>query len=159
MKVLLVSDSHGRNQNMEKVIRKVSPIDLLIHLGDLEGSEGYLETISPCPVEMVAGNNDFFSRLPREKVVQIGRHKVFLTHGHNHYVNYGYDRLREAARRSGCDYAFFGHIHRPVFDTDENVTVVNPGSISLPRQDNRRPSYAILDVDRKGEMQIDIYYI
>ena len=39
MRVLLVSDSHGRNQNMEKVIRKVSPIDLLIHLGDLEGSE------------------------------------------------------------------------------------------------------------------------
>ena len=54
MKVLLVSDSHGRNQNMEKVIRKVSPIDLLIHLGDLEGSEGYLESIAPCPVEMVS---------------------------------------------------------------------------------------------------------
>ena len=43
MRVLLVSDSHGRNQNMEKVIRKASPVDLLIHLGDLEGSEGYLE--------------------------------------------------------------------------------------------------------------------
>ena len=54
MRVLLVSDSHGRNQNMEKVIRKVSPVDLLIHLGDLEGSEGYLEAIAPCPVEMVA---------------------------------------------------------------------------------------------------------
>ena len=38
MRVLLVSDSHGRNQNMEKVIRKASPVDLLIHLGDLEGS-------------------------------------------------------------------------------------------------------------------------
>lgn len=37
MRVLLVSDSHGRNQNMEKVIRKVSPVDLLIHLGDLAG--------------------------------------------------------------------------------------------------------------------------
>ena len=47
MRVLLVSDSHGRNQNMEKVIRKASPVDLLIHLGDLEGSEGYLEAIAP----------------------------------------------------------------------------------------------------------------
>ena len=53
MRVLLVSDSHGRNQNMEKVIRKVSPVDLLIHLGDLEGSEGYLEAIAPCPVEIL----------------------------------------------------------------------------------------------------------
>ena len=77
MKVLLVSDSHGRNQNMEKVIRKVSPIDLLIHLGDLEGSEGYLEAIAPCPVEMVAGNNDFFSKLPRGRGITISRHQVF----------------------------------------------------------------------------------
>ncbi|MGN0203213.1 MAG: metallophosphoesterase [Coprococcus sp.] len=159
MRVLLVSDSHGRNQNMEKVIRKVSPIDLLIHLGDLEGSEGYLETISPCPVEMVAGNNDFFSRLPREKVIQLGKHKIFMTHGHNHYVNYGNERLREAARQNGCDFVFFGHIHRPVYDMDEDVTVVNPGSISLPRQDNRRPSYAMVDVDRKGEIHISICYI
>ena len=134
-------------------------VDLLIHLGDLEGSEGYLETIAPCPVEMVAGNNDFFSRLPREKVITLGSRKVLLTHGHNHYVNYGYDRLREAARQNGCDYAFFGHIHRPVYETDEGITVVNPGSISLPRQDNKRPSYAVLDIDRKGEIQIMIGYI
>ena len=146
MRVLLVSDSHGRNQNMEKVIRKASPVDLLIHLGDLEGSEGYLEAIAPCPVEMVAGNNDFFSRLPREKVITIGRHQIFMTHGHNYYVNYGYGELRAAAKSRGCDYAFFGHIHRPVLDDTEEVTVVNPGSISLPRQDNRRPSYAILDM-------------
>lgn len=159
MRVLLVSDSHGRNQNMEKVIRKVSPFDLLIHLGDLEGSEGYLETIAPCPVEMVAGNNDFFSRLPREKIITLGKYKVFLTHGHNHYVNYGYSRLRDAARQNGCAFALFGHIHRPVYDVDDEITVVNPGSISMPRQDNRRPSYAILDVDRKGEIHVMICYL
>ena len=159
MRVLRVSDSHGRNQNMEKDIRKVSPVDLLIHLGDLEGSEGYLEAIAPCPVEMVAGNNDFFSRLPREKVITIGRHQIFMTHGHNYYVNYGYGELRAAAKSRGCDYAFFGHIHRPVLDDTEEVTVVNPGSISLPRQDNRRPSYAILDVNRKGDFDIEIYYL
>lgn len=159
MRALLVSDSHGRNQNMEKVIRKASPVDLLIHLGDLEGSEGYLEAIAPCPVEMVAGNNDFFSRLPREKVITIGRHQIFMTHGHNYYVNYGYGELRAAAKSRGCDYAFFGHIHRPVLDDTEEVTVVNPGSISLPRQDNRRPSYAILDVNRKGDFDIEIYYL
>ena len=98
MRVLLVSDSHGRNQNMEKVIRKASPVDLLIHLGDLEGSEGYLEAIAPCPVEMVAGNNDFFSRLPREKVITIGRHQIFMTHGHNYYVNYGYGELKGSSK-------------------------------------------------------------
>ena len=46
-----------------------------------------------------------------------------------------------------------------VLDDTEEVTVVNPGSISLPRQDNRRPSYAILDVNRKGDFDIEIYYL
>jgi hypothetical protein len=131
----------------------------LIHLGDLEGSEGYMEAIAPCPVEMVAGNNDFFSRLPREKVITIGRHNVFITHGHNYYVNYGYDNLRQAARQKACSYALFGHIHRPVMETEEGITVVNPGSISMPRQDNRRPSYAILDVDRQGDIHTTIAYL
>ena len=50
MRVLLVSDSHGRNQNMEKVIRKVSPVDLLIHLGDLEGSEFLVNVSAGRPI-------------------------------------------------------------------------------------------------------------
>lgn len=159
MRVLLVSDSHGRDRNIEKAILRTDPLDLLIHLGDIEGSEDYLEDIAPCPVEMIAGNNDFFSRLPRERILRIGNHNVLLTHGHNYYVNFGYDRLQEAAQKRDCDYAFFGHIHRPVYDADGTVTVVNPGSISLPRQANGCPSYAVLDVDQSGEIHVSFEYI
>ena len=35
MKVLIVSDTHGQELNLLKAIQKVSPIDLLIHLGDM----------------------------------------------------------------------------------------------------------------------------
>lgn len=159
MRVLVLSDSHGRNRNMEIAIQKTSPIDLLIHLGDLEGSEGLLDGFAPCPVEMVAGNTDYFSRLPREKVLTIGNHHVFITHGNRYEVSCGYDVLRDAARRSGCDYAFFGHIHRPVLEESGGVTLLNPGSISQPRQDNKRPSYAIVDVDRRGDLHISIEYL
>jgi hypothetical protein len=44
-------------------------------------------------------------------------------------------------------------------ETEEGITVVNPGSISMPRQDNRRPSYAILDVDRQGDIHTTIAYL
>ena len=49
----------------KRLLEKTSPVDLLIHLGMLEGSEAIWRQSLPCPVEMVAGNNDFFSRLPR----------------------------------------------------------------------------------------------
>ena len=64
MKALIVSDTHGSHRNLERVIEKEQPLDLLIHLGDVEGGEDYIEAIADCPVHVVAGNNDFFSELP-----------------------------------------------------------------------------------------------
>ena len=84
MKVLIISDSHGRNNIMDRVIEEESPLDLIIHLGDLEGGEDFLEAIAPCPVEMVCGNNDFFTPYPREKIFEIGKYRALICHGHNY---------------------------------------------------------------------------
>ena len=49
MKILIVSDTHGRERNLEKVLEKTEPIDHLIHLGDVEGSEELICTMRrPC---------------------------------------------------------------------------------------------------------------
>ena len=68
MRVLIVSDSHGREMYLERVLRIAAPFDMFIHLGDLEGSQQYIEENVTCPVEMVSGNNDFFSDLEREVI-------------------------------------------------------------------------------------------
>ncbi|MBQ1849878.1 MAG: metallophosphoesterase family protein, partial [Lachnospiraceae bacterium] len=65
MKVLIVSDTHRRNENYFKVLKYHPDADAIIHCGDIEGSEYALEQAAPCPVYMVTGNNDFFSELPR----------------------------------------------------------------------------------------------
>ena len=39
MKILIVSDTHRKDENLKWVIRKTKPFDMLIHLGDAEGSE------------------------------------------------------------------------------------------------------------------------
>ena len=39
MKILIVSDTHRHNENFLKVLEKTGPIDMLIHCGDVEGSE------------------------------------------------------------------------------------------------------------------------
>lgn len=159
MRVLIVSDTHGKNGNLEKVLRLVAPLDLVFHLGDLEGSEGYIENIAPCPVHMVSGNNDFFTSVPAEKIVAIGRHKIFMSHGHRYGVSFDTVRIKEVAREHGCDVAFFGHTHRPVIDQEDEVIAVNPGSISYPRQENRRPSYVLMDIDRYGDLHFSLYFL
>ena len=51
----------------------------MIHLGDAEGYEDYIGELCGCPLEIVAGNNDFFSSLPREKEIMAGNYCVYDT--------------------------------------------------------------------------------
>ncbi len=67
MKILIVSDTHRRDGNLTQVLDMVGQIDLLIHCGDVEGSEAFIKSIAGCPVHMVAGNNDFFTDLAQEE--------------------------------------------------------------------------------------------
>lgn len=158
MKILIVSDSHGRSYYLERAILQVSPIDYLIHLGDIEGEEEYLRDIAPCPVSIVSGNNDFFSREPREEILQFGQYKIFITHGHRQSVYSGTQQLKEIARQNGANIAMFGHTHVPHLDLNDDVWVVNPGSISMPRQEGRKPSYAIMEIDRFQQVHFSINY-
>ena len=159
MKILIVSDTHGHSENLEKVLEQTGPLDHFIHLGDVEGQEDYIEVIAGCPVHMVSGNNDFFSDLPREDVIEVEGNKILVTHGHYYGVSIAFDQLAEAARSRGCNAAFFGHIHVPVVEKEAGVLLVNPGSLAFPRQRGRRPSYAVMETEGKGEMHVEIRYL
>lgn len=158
MKVLIVSDTHGREQLLMKTIERVKPIDLLIHLGDYDGSEEYIQSISPCPVEMVSGNNDFFNGLPKEKMIILGKYHIMLTHGHRYSVNSGLNTLKEAAVRNKANIVMFGHTHIPLIDLKDNIWTINPGSISLPRQQGRIPTFIIMDIDNYGTAHFTLNY-
>ena len=67
MKVLIVSDTHGHDENLERAVMMETPFDMLVHCGDVEGREIFIEALVDCPCCIVAGNNDFFSDLPRER--------------------------------------------------------------------------------------------
>ena len=159
MKILIVSDTHRKTEYLEMVLEREKPLDLLIHLGDIEGDEEYIQVIAECPIEAVAGNNDFFSDLPGECVIQIGKYKVLLTHGHYYYVNAGIRHIKKEAIARQIDIAMFGHTHRPMLEQDGGVTVLNPGSISYPRQEGRCPSYIVMELDENGEASFLIEYI
>ena len=55
MKILIVSDTHRKDDNLKKVIEELKPLDMFIHLGDAEGSEVYIpEWLNQeCEIQMV----------------------------------------------------------------------------------------------------------
>ena len=85
-KILVVSDTHGHDNNFYDVLDIEEPVDGIIHCGDFEGSEGKFALAANCPVYFVAGNNDFFADLKREIEFDLGGH-----HAHR--------RRRRAERR------------------------------------------------------------
>lgn len=149
MKILIVSDTHRKNDNYFKLVERVHP-DMVIHCGDSEGSEYALSQAAGCPVQIVMGNNDFFCDLPRELEFYVENLKVWVTHGHNYYVSMNLETLKSEARHRGVDVVMFGHTHRPYLEISEDLVVLNPGSLSYPRQEGRRATYAMMEIDRQG---------
>lgn len=152
MKVLIISDTHGKKSGIDEIWEKAGKVDLLIHLGDIEGGEIYLDALFDCPKHIVRGNNDYFADLPAEKEIQIGPYKALITHGHGYRVSLGTQWLAAEGRARGVDMVMFGHTHRPYLAQEDGIIVLNPGSVSYPRQEGRRPAYMILEIGEKGEL-------
>ncbi|HOO28925.1 MAG TPA: metallophosphoesterase [Lachnospiraceae bacterium] len=159
MKILIVSDTHRQNGKLWKVIDKVKPIDMLIHCGDVEGDDKEIEMRAECPIHVVAGNNDIYYDLDDEQEFLLGRYKVLLVHGHRHHIYAGVASLFHLAKERGVDIVMFGHLHVPMLEQKNGITVLNPGSLTYPRQPNRRPSYIIMELDEKGEAHYTLNYL
>ena len=159
MKILVISDTHGRDENFERVLEKDGKPDMLIHLGDIEGSERYIESAAGCRCEMIAGNNDYFSDLPMEKEIYVGNHKIFMTHGHYYNVSVETQTIVNEGIGRGADIVMFGHIHRSVYEDENGILLLNPGSLSLPRQIGHEPTYALLTIDDDDDVKCEIRYL
>ena len=160
-KILVVSDNHRKLDNIYQLLEENPDISYFIHLGDSEGSEDAIRTHLPkgCESYFVQGNNDFFAYLPKEIEMRLGKERLFLTHGHLYGVGFDLQGLADEARARNCSMALFGHTHRPFSRVVNGVLCINPGSINFPRQDNRKPSYAMFYLDKKGNLRTEAKYI
>ena len=159
MKILIVSDTHKSHRNLERVLEIVKPVDMLIHLGDTEGGEDYIEALADCPSHIIRGNNDFFSDLLQEEEFELEGYHIFITHGHYYYVAMSEERLKEEARERGADIVMYGHTHRPAYSDEDGLITLNPGSISYPRQAGREPSYMIMEIDENGVVNVQLMHV
>lgn len=156
IKLLVVSDTHGRHGNLEYVIEKEKPFDMMLHLGDVDRRENEIYEMADCEVKIVSGNNDYFSRLPQDCDFVVGNKRIFMNHGHMHYVDWGTDRIRSEGKKRKADIVLFGHIHVPVLENIAGMTVMCPGSIAYPRQNKIGASYGIIEMDDNGTITSEI---
>ena len=49
--------------------------------------------------------------------------------------------------------------HRPHIDMDGDVMIINPGSLSYPRQEGRRPTYIMMEIDGSGKVDFTLNYV
>ncbi len=159
MKLLIVSDTHGKDEDLEAVVERERPFDYLFHCGDIEGREFFIEALAECPCCLVAGNNDYFSDLPREDEILLCGRRILVTHGHQYGVSMDYSGILDEAYFRECDMVFFGHTHKPVALEKEGILLVNPGSLSYPRQIGRQPSYVVMELAGDGSYKVEIRYL
>lgn len=141
MKILIFSDSHGRDTAMKKIISENEHnIDLCIHLGD--GTREFLflsEKYPHIPFVYVHGNGeDAFASGPNaQTILDLEGKRVLLTHGHRYGVKGGTETLIYKGMEEECDVILYGHTHlkdnRYIPSQDAKpLYIFNPGSISHP---------------------------
>lgn len=162
MKVMFISDIHGSSTWLQKAIDiyKNGNFDKLVILGDLlyhgprnPFPEGYdcqkvAKILNSYKDEIIAvrGNCDAevdqmvldFDIMQLHRQITIDGHHFFITHGHHYHE----DAMPDISKGTVLVY---GHYHKPIAKKRDGIYIVNPSSISLPKEGVN--SYGIYEND------------
>ena len=132
MKLLVLSDSHASKSFMRLAIGAVRP-DAVIHLGDYyEDGQTMQEEFPHIRFHLVPGNCDrgrMLQAAPEMLCYDVCGVRIFMTHGHNHFVKQTLSRLLSDAKGLGAAAALYGHTHEPDCHQEEDgLWVLNPGT-------------------------------
>lgn len=137
----LISDTHGLIR--PTVHEALKGVELILHAGDVGGSEILDELRLIAPVRAVFGNTDQPEdpSLTREIELEIDAVRIHVSHGHE----VGRPTPDKLAAQYDADVVVFGHTHRQLVDRLDHQLFVNPGAAG-PRRFNLRPSVARLTI-------------
>lgn len=151
-KILVLSDTHRKISHVIDLIDRIHDLNHIIHLGDVVEDAEDLKALYDVPFDNVAGNCDFYnSGAPEYKIVEICGKRFYLTHGHREHVKSSLGNLAYIAESEKVDVVLFGHTHQPILTYHNDTIILNPGSISEPRN-SKFPSYAIIQIDAEARI-------
>ena len=156
MKILIISDTHGNLNNLYTVLEREKPIDNLLHLGDVSRDDDEIRAIADCACAFVRGNCDWCSDERDSRDFGLLGHNVHMEHGH--MLPDSFAGIAAKAKNIGADIMMYGHTHVPLIYRYKDVYIINPGSLSKPRQSDHRPSYIIMNIEAGQEPEFEIKY-
>lgn len=163
MKWLIASDIHGSALYCGQLLERFSAeqADRLLLLGDLlyhgprnDLPEGYapkavIELLNPLAdrILCVRGNCEAevdqmvlsFPVLAEYALMPLGSRLIYITHGHIHHAS-------NLPPLQPGDILLHGHTHVPVCGQTNGIRILNPGSVSIPKEGSPR-SYMTLEND------------
>ena len=135
MRILVVSDVHGKLHLLREAIEAQPTARHVIFLGDgLRQVEALMELYPDRTFYTVPGNCDFGAGGVPIRQETFGGKRFYFTHGHLHDVKHTLYRLDMAAREAGADVALFGHTHVPYEEYADGLYLLNPGSLGYDRR-------------------------
>lgn len=143
MQILVMSDTHGDSDVIEKVRGFYPKVDTFIHCGDSELPFSHKALDG---MKKVRGNCDIDQAFPDEAVFDIEDVTVFLTHGHLYNVKTSILSLSYRAKEVDAQIVCFGHSHILAAEMIEDVLFLNPGSLLKPRG-RKEKSFALVEIE------------
>lgn len=149
MRIVVMSDSHGRIERIKKVIEEQPTAELFIFLGD--GTRDFHAAMRGVPKEdwCVCGNCDFGSGDDYNMVSYVKDVKFYCTHGHQWNVKYDLNQLIDAAQKKEIKVLLYGHTHQTHYEYRDGMHIFNPGSLGNPRSP-LYPTYGVIDIQGKN---------
>ena len=115
-----------------------------------------IETYFKGEIYAVRGNCDITLEYPLERVIEVMGKRIFITHGHMYNVKNEYNTIFYKAKEINADIVLFGHTHKSIISNYDNLSIMNPGSISLPYgRDKKTMGFINILNDEKIEMYLE----
>ncbi len=149
MRIFVISDTHGQIEKVCQVYRKLKDIDLIVHCGDYYQDAISIQETLGARTLWVKGNCDGSFDGKDTAIIEAECGDILVTHGHMQNVGYSQQNIYYLAAENNCVGVLYGHTHIPALTEVDGITLMNPGSLSKPR-DNSSGSYGILETDDFG---------
>jgi hypothetical protein len=149
LKIVVVSDTHGNIDMLDKVIYDCSPFDIIVHCGDGVRDICAADIPGNSAVLKVLGNTDLYSGCDADDILteQILDRTIMVTHGHQFNVKTGFKQLEHEAENFKAGIVLFGHTHEQ-FIRKGKPLLFNPGNLS-------GGNYGIIHASRDDEWMFE----
>ena len=142
MKILVFSDSHGKEKHLINAVREHKNADIIVFCGDGHRDIEDVQKALPNKIYLaVRGNCDWNCSNPLLMTYTAAGKKLLIAHGHAQYVKEGLSRLIALGHKEKADILLFGHTHTQLTTADGRMLIMNPGSIGFGGQ------YGIIEID------------